>query len=303
MDRKFYIYSLSHPVTKEIRYIGKTSRTLKKRLSEHVSPSKLNSEKGHKSSWVKSLLRIGLKPEIVLIKETTSDNFVEDEIETIRVYRENGFRLVNETDGGEGHFGYKKSKESVEKTVAGLKKFYENNPGQNKGKVFSEEHKKNISLGKIGKRPNVSEESKRSRSKATKSWWANPENAKAHGLSRRKLTPEQENTIKELYLKRELSIRQIRERFNISATVVMNAAYGRNSKIEKRVTERKGNNSKLNYHQVFEILQKAKEGLGPRDISKIYKVNESTIANILHNRSHVNTESWKKFLFDNNLTV
>jgi len=52
--KEYKIYTLSHPKTKEVRYIGKTYRTLKKRLSEHCSECNAN-HGTHKIHWIKSL--------------------------------------------------------------------------------------------------------------------------------------------------------------------------------------------------------------------------------------------------------
>ena len=52
--REGKIYTLEHPITKEIRYIGKTTRSLKKRLSEHVSEASFN-HGVHKINWINSL--------------------------------------------------------------------------------------------------------------------------------------------------------------------------------------------------------------------------------------------------------
>ena len=54
-----FIYSLSDPRTGEIRYVGKTVN-LKRRLYGHL----YDDEKTHKSAWIKSLKRLGLKPQL-----------------------------------------------------------------------------------------------------------------------------------------------------------------------------------------------------------------------------------------------
>lgn len=47
-----YIYTLSDPISDEVRYIGIT-KNLKKRYREHIRESKLNNR--HKSTWIRSL--------------------------------------------------------------------------------------------------------------------------------------------------------------------------------------------------------------------------------------------------------
>jgi predicted GIY-YIG superfamily endonuclease len=56
--KKYYIYTLSDPITNEIRYIG-YSKDPKKRYANHLCISKLKSKK---NSWIKSLKNKGLKP-------------------------------------------------------------------------------------------------------------------------------------------------------------------------------------------------------------------------------------------------
>ena len=59
-----YIYSLSCPITNDIKYIGVTKNTLKIRLYGHLH-SKSN---GLKAYWVLSLKKKKLKPKISLLE-------------------------------------------------------------------------------------------------------------------------------------------------------------------------------------------------------------------------------------------
>ena len=49
------IYALKHPVTQEIRYIGRTKNSLKVRLTGHLSKAKQNKFKTYKDNWILSL--------------------------------------------------------------------------------------------------------------------------------------------------------------------------------------------------------------------------------------------------------
>ena len=53
------IYSLSCPISNEIRYIGKTVESLEKRFNRHISYAK--KEKSYKANWINSLLKINKK--------------------------------------------------------------------------------------------------------------------------------------------------------------------------------------------------------------------------------------------------
>ena len=56
------IYGLQDPITGELRYIGRTARTVAKRLYEHIKDSKKLIT--HKDKWIQSLLRSGRRPEL-----------------------------------------------------------------------------------------------------------------------------------------------------------------------------------------------------------------------------------------------
>lgn len=138
-----YIYKLIDPLTNEIRYVGKTKKSLIKRLYEHLTLRNLKSNT-HKNNWVKKLLNLNVKPKIELIEVVTENNWIDKEIYWIKILRENGCNLTNTSDGGEGSFGYKMTKESIDKSI----KTRKNNDTLKR----SDECKKLISKSKIGKK-------------------------------------------------------------------------------------------------------------------------------------------------------
>lgn len=96
-----YIYTLEHPITNEIRYIGKTNN-LDRRLHSHWTT-------GYKSktkigNWLKSLKKLKLKPIMTIIDETT-DDWQQLEMYWISQFRTWGFNITNHTNGGEGVYG------------------------------------------------------------------------------------------------------------------------------------------------------------------------------------------------------
>lgn len=93
-----YIYTLSHPITLEIRYIGQTDN-LKRRFNEHINESNnKNSSKynTHKSNWVRKITNDGLIPIINIID--TCEN-LEESNKMERLYIEHftndGLNLTN----------------------------------------------------------------------------------------------------------------------------------------------------------------------------------------------------------------
>ena len=97
MKNNISIYTLSNPYTKEVRYVGMTSKTLNERLIKHVSDKKGT----RKCMWIKSLKNKGLVPEIDLIELASKDNWIEKEVFWIGYLKFLGCRLTNMTEGGE----------------------------------------------------------------------------------------------------------------------------------------------------------------------------------------------------------
>lgn len=97
------IYGLIDPLTKEIRYIGKSSTGLK-RPKKHFFPSVLKNEKTYKNRWVnKVIATTGLFPKIVIIDSAENEADVYRlEIEYIQMFKEAGIELTNLHDGGNG---------------------------------------------------------------------------------------------------------------------------------------------------------------------------------------------------------
>lgn len=96
---KVFIYTLSHPITKEIRYVGKT-KNLKERFHNHCN--KLHNENTHKRNWIESLRRQNLKPLMSVIDEVPILEWKYWEKFWIKYLKCFGCDLVNHTSGGEG---------------------------------------------------------------------------------------------------------------------------------------------------------------------------------------------------------
>jgi group I intron endonuclease len=131
-----YIYTLTDPITNEIRYVGKTNN-LVRRLNAHIKRSKTN--KYHSARWINSLIDKGFKPVISIIEECTEKNWEEREIYWIGYYREL-FDLTNILGGG-GHTA----------TYGRL------------GKPWSEEQKINNRKARLGMSVNHTDEGKKNR--------------------------------------------------------------------------------------------------------------------------------------------
>lgn len=122
-----FIYSLSDPITKHVRYIGKTN-DIKKRFINHLR----DKSKCHRTNWIASLKSKKLIPVINIIEECSEEDVDKLERYYISKYKEWGYDLTNGTTGGDGGYiftedvknkmsqqrkGRKQSKESIEKRV------------------------------------------------------------------------------------------------------------------------------------------------------------------------------------------
>lgn len=106
------IYVLKDPSNGEVRYVGKTVKTIQHRLCAHICPSALKT-RNHRSNWIKSVLASGAVPiiEEVARAENQTD-LAKLEQACIAFGRAIGMRLTNTTDGGEGLVGYRHSPET-----------------------------------------------------------------------------------------------------------------------------------------------------------------------------------------------
>ena len=91
------IYSLRHPETGEIRYIGKSVNP-ENRLRQHIQDSKSRRNPVH--CWIQSLTKVGLTPQMQVVRWVAEAEWQLHEIELIALHRKSG-RLLNVADGGE----------------------------------------------------------------------------------------------------------------------------------------------------------------------------------------------------------
>lgn len=115
-----YIYTLEDPTNNEIKYVGVTKRSLKKRWYDHCSNYYLKKNNHKTATWIKSLKANNLKPIIKLLAIVDDDNRYEEEIFYISLLKSCGFNLKNHTDGGSGGISIKRK--SFKHTEATKKK-------------------------------------------------------------------------------------------------------------------------------------------------------------------------------------
>ena len=98
MGLTVHIYTLAHPITGEIRYVGKTCR-YEKRKTEHL----YEGNRTRKSNWIKSLRNLGLKPvmePLEIIENSNDEDWQDVERFWIDNLRFLGCNLTNLDSGG-----------------------------------------------------------------------------------------------------------------------------------------------------------------------------------------------------------
>ena len=150
---KTTIYGIQDPTNDQLRYVGKTSVGLGRRLDKHIAPCKL--KKGsHCQNWLKGLVAQGIRPEIFEI-ETVDGNGNDAERFWISYFRYIGADLTNIAAGGEGAPGVKVSAETrakLSKALTGSVHSAETRKKMSeslKGRVFSPESRQKLRVAAI----------------------------------------------------------------------------------------------------------------------------------------------------------
>lgn len=142
MKRIVKIYVLSHPISNEIRYVGKTVESLTERLRRHLQKK----DNTYRYNWIISLKREGLIPKIELIDECDETDWRWMEKYWILQFRVWDFRLVNMCDGGLGSDGMKHTIDAKQK----ISSFHKNKQWR-LGSIVSVETRQKIRKGNLNK--------------------------------------------------------------------------------------------------------------------------------------------------------
>lgn len=148
---KFYIYEHVRRSDGRVFYVGKGSGS-RLRVTQHRNPH-----------WVAVSRKHGWEARVAFRTDDEDLAFLAEE-ELIRKRRNDGSPLTNMTDGGEGMSGYVFSEESIRKRVSKTKG--KKNPATSlalKGVPKSAEHRRNLSLAKLGFRHSEESRNKMSR--------------------------------------------------------------------------------------------------------------------------------------------
>jgi len=99
----WFIYVLRDPRTFDVRYVG-FSKDPESRLLSHLAES-IQGDRSHKCNWIRSLLRLDLKPVLGIVESGVGLEWECRERHWIQQFRYLGENLTNATLGGDGAFG------------------------------------------------------------------------------------------------------------------------------------------------------------------------------------------------------
>ncbi len=133
-----------------IRYVGRTSQPLKRRVANHISESLGDEKQTHKARWIRSVLAEGHRVlGSVIAWGSTDEELNQLECHYIAHFRDLGFSLTNSTDGGDGVVGLHHTEESRRQMSAVKMGHPRNHPP---GWKHSEESKQKMSAALKGQK-------------------------------------------------------------------------------------------------------------------------------------------------------
>lgn len=118
------IYGLVDPRDGLIRYVGKTTDSLRRRCNAHVNDVVRGRTYIPRHRWIAALLVAGLRPLIIELDCVAEPSWVEAEQFWIGYLRFVGCDLLNATAGGDGISGFLHSDETRQKQSAAAKRRY-----------------------------------------------------------------------------------------------------------------------------------------------------------------------------------
>ena len=272
VENMYKIYGLKSKNENFIRYIGYTKLKLTKRLTNHLSESRKRDT--HKDRWIRSN---NLDIDIVLIEENINlfELALEREIYWIKKYKEEfNIDLVNSTNGGNGTLG----KLLTEDQKINLR-------NKNLGKKLTDEHKIKISNSNIGRE--TSEETKLKQKISNLKYFLKKRNIITDNLSFEEMILLKEN----IKNKDSKQIKKQNQRYykalsllkkkniktdNLSKDEILNL---KNKILNK--SENEFGVAKLNEEKVLQIRQMFNDGIGRKELAKIFNMEYSTICKII----------------------
>lgn len=240
-----FIYSLSDPITGEIRYIGKSNNP-KKRILDHVRENK-TSNRSHKISWIKSLISKDLLPIVEIVDEVPKLDWEFWEQYWISQFKHWGFNLTNISPGGYNN-NYKRTTET----------------------------KKKMGVSKLGKKLSIEQRKKISESIKLKAK-ENPLYNRGNGNSRKFLD---KDLLYQKYIIENLSLNKCASFFCVSKkTVFTNITEYSFKKDKSKWIRQLASNPEKHILQFDKDGNFIKEWIGLKNITKELGINSNNISN------------------------
>ena len=116
------IYALLDSRNGELRYVGKTAKSLQWRVAHHLRQARRMGRKHRSVNWLRGLIKEGIRPQVIELERVESgEDWEEAERFWIEYMRFLGAKLLNMTLGGEGAVGHKQTQEHKDKIAAALR--------------------------------------------------------------------------------------------------------------------------------------------------------------------------------------
>lgn len=135
-----YIYTLTDPISKEVKYIGKT-KNIERRFYKHITEKRNNT---YKEQWIGGLKNKGYLPIIEVLDVVDEEDWMFWETWWISLFKSWNFKLTNISTGGEGGPLSEETKNKIRLSKIG-----------NKGRLGTkntEESKLKMSIDRRGKK-------------------------------------------------------------------------------------------------------------------------------------------------------
>lgn len=196
------VYGLIDPATKQLRYVGQTSRRLRDRYAQHLRSANERTTPPV-NAWIRGLIKSGGKPEIIQIEALDCIASLNESEEFFIAYaRCIGADLLNVRAGGSnftgmrhtpeqrskwsrerrgekaGNFGKRWSLEARQAASERVSRSLRENGHPGKGKKRTAEQRRRISEARVGKRYAVSPAGMDARRAATAKLWSDPDHRK-----------------------------------------------------------------------------------------------------------------------------
>ena len=224
------IYTLTDPITNEIRYVGKANN-VSKRYYKHC---RLTVKNTHKNNWINKLLKKKLKPIVEIIDVVPIDEWVFWETYWISQIRSWGFKLVNSTDGGDGctfdnRTSFKKGRKAWNEGVAPSEKTKEKIREANLGKKQSDETKakrsETLKLNRFDNTKELIKGGEKTRFKKGVSSWN-----KGNKTSNKKSKPVEQLTLDGVFICEHISYNEASKAVNGNAEAIRKCCIGKSKK-------------------------------------------------------------------------